>query len=201
MKRITSCPSLQQPLKLLVLYALIILIHSCVLVGTSFSGQMYKWVDENGVVHFTDSPSVSTLSNSNSEAIAVPDYEKAPQPTRVSKEEKDSEGEWSLRQKQGTKSTHCKQGKGRQNQRTAAEIQKEREEAVIRKLQMLNLVKQVNARKQPVADRPVIHHQYKQQRPSSDYNNWRHQQEVERQLQDINNQLWQRRLERLGERR
>ncbi len=43
-------------MNLLRVSALTILLHSSVLLETSFSGETYKWVDDNGVVHYTDSP-------------------------------------------------------------------------------------------------------------------------------------------------
>ncbi|MFH1935438.1 MAG: DUF4124 domain-containing protein [Pseudomonadota bacterium] len=43
--------------------------------GTSFSGQLYKWIDENGVVHFTDHISdKSVIRNYDVEVRRSPDY-------------------------------------------------------------------------------------------------------------------------------
>ena len=59
-----------------VLTALIITLFGFfTLVGTSFSGQLYKWVDENGVVHFTDHMSdKSVIKNYDVEVRRNPEY-------------------------------------------------------------------------------------------------------------------------------
>ncbi|MCK4487152.1 MAG: DUF4124 domain-containing protein [Desulfobacterales bacterium] len=109
-------------------FALIILLNGSIFPGTSVSGQIYKWVDENGVAHFTDCPNVSTLKNCDVEVVRVPDYEKTPPLTeqhiqeKAAKEVKEKGEEQSLKQQQAVKSKHREQGEEPQKQVTAAQM-------------------------------------------------------------------------------
>ena len=53
----------QKPLKILCVFILIVVFSTTVFVGMSFSKQIYRWVDENGVVHFSNCPDSLPISN------------------------------------------------------------------------------------------------------------------------------------------
>ena len=57
--------------------------------GTSFSGEIYKWIDENGIMHFTDSLNdKSIIEKHNVEMITVKDYQEIPAPASEQTEPK-----------------------------------------------------------------------------------------------------------------
>lgn len=112
-------------------FALIILLNGTIFPGTSLSGQIYKWVDENGVVHFTDSTNVSTLKKCDVEVVRVPDYEKTPPLTeqhiqeKAAKKVKEKGEGQSLKQHQATKSKDREQGEEPQKQALTSRRKKE----------------------------------------------------------------------------
>ena len=53
----------QKPLKILCVFTLTVAFSTTVFIGMSFSEQIYRWVDENGIVHFSNHPVSLPMSN------------------------------------------------------------------------------------------------------------------------------------------
>ena len=62
------CP--EKLLKLLLVISLVVLINRFLALGKSSSGEIYNWVDENGVIHITDSPTNREMEKYDVETIA-----------------------------------------------------------------------------------------------------------------------------------
>ena len=54
-------------------FRLFLIFLALIFVVATASGEIYRWVDEKGVVHFSDSPTQSGSEDSRKEEVASPD--------------------------------------------------------------------------------------------------------------------------------